>query len=136
MPSLTRAPRSPTGTPQASNSFGFSPPADAEDEAPAGEHVERGGDLGGDGRMAEREQVHRAAQLDAPGDTGARGEEREALVERVVEGDMVARPERIEAQLLHPSREGEHLLRRAEAEEERAELHPAHGADRLRARLT
>src|SRR5204863_5761 len=86
----------------------IAPHGDAE--GPAREHVARRGHLGRDRRRAEREQVLRDAELEPARDRRVGGEQRERLVERGVEGDVVARPDRVEAELLDLSHERELLL--------------------------
>src|SRR5438874_8999559 len=83
----------------------------AEDQATFAEDVERRRDLGGDRRRAQGQQVHGDAELDPPRDRRVGREQRERLVKRVVKGDVVAGPDRVEAELFDPSHESE-LLRR------------------------
>src|SRR3989441_1066289 len=82
----------------------------AEDQAAPAQDVDRRRDLRGDCRRAERQQVHRGAEPDPPRDGRVGGEERERLVERVVEGDVVPGPHRVEAELLDALHERELLL--------------------------
>ena len=103
--------------------------AHAEDEAAAGQHVQGGRGLGRDGGRAQREQVHAGAEADARGDARVAREERQRLEDRVVEGDVVAGPDRLEAQLLDAAHEAELLLRRTRRRRRRrgAEVDRGHG---------
>ena len=106
--------------------------ADAEDEAPPGEHIERGDDLRVEDGIAHRQDHHRRADLDALGDRGDVGEQRqrleqlgvalEAVGQAAARGvgiagrelaridDVVADPERGVARLLGGRREGGEVL--------------------------
>src|SRR5437667_222976 len=90
--------------------------ADAEDETPPGQHVERRGDLGGDRGRPQREQVDGGAKAQAARDRHVASEQRERLVHRIVEGHVVARPHTVEAERLDASDGVELLLRRLERE--------------------
>src|SRR2546428_228292 len=88
--------------------------ADAEDETPPGQHVERRGDLGGDRGRPQREQVDGGAEAQAARDRHVTGEQRERLVHRIVEGHVIAGPDAVEAERLDAADEGELLVRRRE----------------------
>jgi hypothetical protein len=57
--------------------------------------------------MAEGQEIDRAAELDPPRDAGVGGEQRQRFVDRVVKRHVVARPHRVEAELLHAPRQRE-----------------------------
>ena len=75
--------------------------ADAEDEAPAGQMIERG-DLLGDGRwMAQRQQKDGGAEDQALADHGRLRDLRDGVEEGYCKGNVIAAPEGIEAQPIH-----------------------------------
>ena len=75
--------------------------ADAEDEAPAGQVIERG-DLLGDGRwMTQRQQKDGGAEGQALADHGRLRDLRDGIEEGYCKGDVITAPERVEAQPIH-----------------------------------
>ena len=90
--------------------------ADAEDEAPAGEHVERGRDLCRDRRLPQSEQIDGGAETQTAGDRHVRREQRERLVHRIVEGNVIAGEHGVEPERLDAAHEIELLLWRLEGE--------------------
>src|SRR5438045_3087002 len=108
--------------------------ADAEDQPAAGQRVEGRGDLRRDGGRPQREQVDGGAETQAGGDRHVAGQERERLVHRIVEGNVVTRPHAVEAERLDAADEVELLVRWLERELD-AEAQ-ALGAHRGKASLT
>src|SRR2546427_6836001 len=86
--------------------------ADAEHDAPAGERVERSDHLGGDDRVAIRDDEHSGAEPDPAGRPGDDGERHEGGEDRLAEiddvgvrhHDVIADPDRVVAELLGPDR--------------------------------
>src|SRR3989454_8716880 len=84
--------------------------ADAEHDAPAGERVERGDHLGGDDRVAIRDDEHSGAEPDPAGRPGDDGERHEGVEDRLAEiddigerhHDVIADPDGVVAELLGP----------------------------------
>ena len=88
--------------------------ADAEHEPAAREHVERRRLLGGHRRRAQRQEIDADAELDPPRDRHVGRQEGDRLVDRVVEGHVVAGPHRVVADRFEALDELELLGRRME----------------------
>jgi hypothetical protein len=74
--------------------------ADPEDRAPAGDVVERGELLRDHARVAQRQQDDSGAERDLPRHRAERRERDDDVEDRVPVRDVVARPDRVEAELL------------------------------------
>jgi hypothetical protein len=73
----------------------FPADADTEYQPTTREHVERGRLLGRHRRRAERQEIDADAELDPPRDGRVGRQQRDRLVDRVVERHVVARPHRV-----------------------------------------
>jgi hypothetical protein len=94
--------------------------ADAEDHAAPRDIVERGELARHERRRAERQEQDAGAELDPLGDRCERRERDSDVEQRMVEGDVVARPEESEAGRLGCRRDLREVLRVRHAPDERA----------------
>src|SRR5207237_5464449 len=108
--------------------------ADAERETPSAKPIERRRHLRDVRRMTERQKVDTGAEADPRRRGGAGGEDLEGVRDRLREGDVIRRPQRIEAERLDPRGQAVELRGRPDPLERDAELHPE--SPRRRAMIT
>ena len=98
MPSPRRAPRSLIGTPQLVLFRELAADANAKDDATFGEMVDGRDLLGHERGVAQRQQINAGAEHEAAAGDGGLRDLQQRVEERDSEGDVVAAPERVEAE--------------------------------------